>query len=249
MNVTLTPALERFLADRMSTGHYADEAEVVREAMRLLHAHYAGRLARPLALDGDSPVQARPAPATVVQVTKPTVVQAAPQATEIDAAPAVAHAAQAAVSASAARADRTKTPRPIAGSMMSVPPTGPTVAPTPTPASVQVQAAAPAPRRIQAAPTSLSMDPAAIASQIAAAATDRAHAEAERDRSRGQAVAAAATPPRQAPAQRAPLVDTGRETRAPEDVTNSVDISELVRGISAQVHSVDNDGTRPQGSR
>ena len=37
MNVSLTPELEKLVADRVASGHYASASEVVREALRLLH--------------------------------------------------------------------------------------------------------------------------------------------------------------------------------------------------------------------
>jgi len=37
MNVSLTPELEKLVAERVASGHYASASEVVREALRLLH--------------------------------------------------------------------------------------------------------------------------------------------------------------------------------------------------------------------
>jgi antitoxin ParD1/3/4 len=37
MNVSLTPELEKLVAERVASGHYASACEVVREALRLLH--------------------------------------------------------------------------------------------------------------------------------------------------------------------------------------------------------------------
>ncbi len=36
MNVSLTPELEKFVADKVATGHYASASEVVRAALRIL---------------------------------------------------------------------------------------------------------------------------------------------------------------------------------------------------------------------
>lgn len=37
MNVSLTPELEKLVAERVASGQYASASEVVREALRLLH--------------------------------------------------------------------------------------------------------------------------------------------------------------------------------------------------------------------
>ena len=37
MNVSLTPELEKLVAERVASGHYASASEVVREALRLLY--------------------------------------------------------------------------------------------------------------------------------------------------------------------------------------------------------------------
>jgi antitoxin ParD1/3/4 len=37
MNISLTPELEKLVAERVASGHYASASEVVREALRLLH--------------------------------------------------------------------------------------------------------------------------------------------------------------------------------------------------------------------
>ena len=39
MNVSLTPALEKFVNGKVSTGRYGSASEVVREALRLLQDH------------------------------------------------------------------------------------------------------------------------------------------------------------------------------------------------------------------
>ena len=39
MNVSLTPELERFVQDKVSSGMYTSASEVVRESLRLLHTH------------------------------------------------------------------------------------------------------------------------------------------------------------------------------------------------------------------
>lgn len=46
MNVSLTPELERLVADKVGAGMYASASEVVREALRLLHERDAHREAR-----------------------------------------------------------------------------------------------------------------------------------------------------------------------------------------------------------
>ena len=39
MNVSLTPALERFVQEKVHSGRYTSASEVVREALRLLEEH------------------------------------------------------------------------------------------------------------------------------------------------------------------------------------------------------------------
>ena len=39
MNISLTPALEQFVNDKVATGLYNSVSEVIREALRLLIAH------------------------------------------------------------------------------------------------------------------------------------------------------------------------------------------------------------------
>lgn len=46
MNVSLTPELEKFVADKVASGRYASASEVVREALRLLEEHERSRVAR-----------------------------------------------------------------------------------------------------------------------------------------------------------------------------------------------------------
>lgn len=46
MNVSLTPELERFIADQVEAGRYRSESEVVRDALRLLLEKEAEREAR-----------------------------------------------------------------------------------------------------------------------------------------------------------------------------------------------------------
>jgi antitoxin ParD1/3/4 len=43
MNVSLTPALEKFVADKVESGRYTSASEVVREALRLLEEHERSR--------------------------------------------------------------------------------------------------------------------------------------------------------------------------------------------------------------
>lgn len=43
MNVSLTPELENFVHDKVSTGRYTSASEVVREALRLLEGHEKAR--------------------------------------------------------------------------------------------------------------------------------------------------------------------------------------------------------------
>ena len=46
MNVSLTPALERFIAEKVESGRYTSASEVVREALRLLQEHEQSRAAQ-----------------------------------------------------------------------------------------------------------------------------------------------------------------------------------------------------------
>lgn len=46
MNVSLTPELDKFVADKVESGRYASSSEVVREALRLLEEHDQSRAAR-----------------------------------------------------------------------------------------------------------------------------------------------------------------------------------------------------------
>lgn len=39
MNISLTPALEHFIQDKVNSGMYTSASEVVRESLRLLHNH------------------------------------------------------------------------------------------------------------------------------------------------------------------------------------------------------------------
>lgn len=39
MNVSLTPELDRFVAEKVASGRYTSASEVVREALRLLEVH------------------------------------------------------------------------------------------------------------------------------------------------------------------------------------------------------------------
>ena len=43
MNVSLTPELDRFVADKVDSGRYTSASEVVREALRLLEEHDRAR--------------------------------------------------------------------------------------------------------------------------------------------------------------------------------------------------------------
>ena len=51
MNVSLTPELEEFVADRVRTGRYGSASEVVREALRMLEERSEARNAALLAWD------------------------------------------------------------------------------------------------------------------------------------------------------------------------------------------------------
>ena len=46
MNVSLTPELDKFIADKVASGRYTSASEVVREALRLLEEHEKSRAAR-----------------------------------------------------------------------------------------------------------------------------------------------------------------------------------------------------------
>lgn len=39
MNISLTPELERFVQNKVSSGMYTSASEVIRESLRLLHTH------------------------------------------------------------------------------------------------------------------------------------------------------------------------------------------------------------------
>lgn len=39
MNISLTPELERFVQDKVSSGMYTSASEVIRESLRLLHTY------------------------------------------------------------------------------------------------------------------------------------------------------------------------------------------------------------------
>ena len=46
MNVSLTPELEKFVAEKVKSGRYTSASEVVREALRLLEEHERSRAAQ-----------------------------------------------------------------------------------------------------------------------------------------------------------------------------------------------------------
>jgi antitoxin ParD1/3/4 len=46
MNVSLTPELDKFVAEKVESGRYASASEVVREALRLLQEHEQSRAAQ-----------------------------------------------------------------------------------------------------------------------------------------------------------------------------------------------------------
>jgi antitoxin ParD1/3/4 len=46
MNVSLTPELDKFVADKVASGRYTSASEVVREALRLLEEHERSRAIR-----------------------------------------------------------------------------------------------------------------------------------------------------------------------------------------------------------
>ena len=46
MNVSLTPELEKFVADKVQSGRYTSASEVMREALRLLQDHELSREAQ-----------------------------------------------------------------------------------------------------------------------------------------------------------------------------------------------------------
>ena len=39
MNISLTPELEKFVQDKVSSGMYTSASQVIRESLRLLHTH------------------------------------------------------------------------------------------------------------------------------------------------------------------------------------------------------------------
>ncbi len=39
MNISLTPELEKFVQNKVTSGMYTSASEVIRESLRLLHAH------------------------------------------------------------------------------------------------------------------------------------------------------------------------------------------------------------------
>lgn len=51
MNVSLTPELEKFVAEKVDSGRYTSASEVVREALRLLEEHDQARSAQLAAFD------------------------------------------------------------------------------------------------------------------------------------------------------------------------------------------------------
>ncbi|MGC2656406.1 MAG: type II toxin-antitoxin system ParD family antitoxin [Bryobacteraceae bacterium] len=53
MNVSLTPELEKFVSAKVGTGRYNSASEVVREALRLLEEHDAGRAAQLAEFNGE----------------------------------------------------------------------------------------------------------------------------------------------------------------------------------------------------
>ncbi len=46
MNVSITPELEKFVANKVESGRYTSASEVVREALRLLEEHDGARSAQ-----------------------------------------------------------------------------------------------------------------------------------------------------------------------------------------------------------
>ncbi len=46
MNISLTPELDKFVADKVESGRYTSASEVVREALRLLEDHDEARAAQ-----------------------------------------------------------------------------------------------------------------------------------------------------------------------------------------------------------
>lgn len=46
MNISLTPELDKFVADKVQSGRYTSASEVVREALRLLEEHDEARAAQ-----------------------------------------------------------------------------------------------------------------------------------------------------------------------------------------------------------
>jgi antitoxin ParD1/3/4 len=53
MNVSLTPELEAFVADKVQSGRYTSASEVVREALRLLEEHERIRAAQLAEFQGE----------------------------------------------------------------------------------------------------------------------------------------------------------------------------------------------------
>lgn len=51
MNVSLTPALDKFVAAKVESGRYTSASEVVREALRLLEEHERSRAAQLASFD------------------------------------------------------------------------------------------------------------------------------------------------------------------------------------------------------
>jgi len=57
MNVSLTPALDKFVARKVESGRYTSASEVVREALRLLEEHDRSRITQVAAFNSE--VEAR----------------------------------------------------------------------------------------------------------------------------------------------------------------------------------------------
>src|SRR4029453_15431959 len=53
MNVSLTPALERFVQEKVHSGRYTSASEVIREALRLLEEHEKVRAAQLIDFQGE----------------------------------------------------------------------------------------------------------------------------------------------------------------------------------------------------
>ena len=43
MNISLSPELENFIQQKLKSGLYSSSSEVIREALRLMHAHHQAR--------------------------------------------------------------------------------------------------------------------------------------------------------------------------------------------------------------